>query len=62
MKSQIGVIRGQIDQLAQQVAAFHVYIQHLVLNPKINNRLSELILQRIICICSTAGNSCCHRS
>ena len=30
MKSQIGVIRDQIDQLAQQVAELHVFIQHHV--------------------------------
>ncbi len=35
MKSQIGVIKLQIDQLAQQVAEFHV------LNPNINNQLSK---------------------
>ncbi len=41
MKSQIGVIKLQIDQLAQQVAEFHVFFQHHVLNPNINNQLSK---------------------
>ena len=41
MKSQIGVIRLQIDQLAQQVAEFDVFFQHHVLNPNINNQLSK---------------------
>ncbi len=39
MKSQIGVIKLQIDQLAQQVAEFQVLFQHHVLNPNIDNQL-----------------------